>query len=1481
MKQLNVNSNLRIGIYLQDVNGRTVDPSTVDLSARMYTDGASEILFTAKNGVYTNCKLKNSALIVDIESPTLNAGTLRVDTTLNVADPDFSDGVDTMVDSKPLDIELVSAKTSLSTSQGTKYTALTLTHFVCGDANAAFLLPAGLTEQFVKDIIAKDLSDANIASKIASAGFIKNDLATVTKQTLLNKGLASSDLSNVDAIANAEDGSMFYKKNGTLAKAPVTVDDAAKKLKSKYSLEVPPNSVYFGRNTAMHENGGFLEYTTTSLGKNYLLLMYENDPLTGTKTPIYYKRGALESKVAIQPDFSKTVANISEISIGNPTFDRQVDAVYFKLASAVTNLKLMVNINGNDVADYPTGSWDDASAAGFNFAAGEQKLALYPHFSGITDYSVKFKVKADAPISMLGSDTAPYLAYDLHRITRVELVTKDDMAAGAAVKVATEEGAQEYTAVKLLFPFANGLVNDNGIVTINTSFIVTDENDEIVPDCYIIEIPSDSLLSAIQNQGNSNAVTIDFKGINVDGGDSTENIVSKTISFPQALVMKSGDKVVVNTAPTVTADGVVKVGRAEVFEFPKSGGLIAEGIEGTDNVRITLKGFKATTDDIQIIDGVKTVDFPDAGLLIAEEDPADPTKLIVSFGGIPVGKTANGTLRKAIRLLFPQANVFGANGDVHVGTGHSVSQGDDEKSAAINAWVFPDDSGLTAEVDQNNPNLIIVRATAQPGVSITNDDTQPVNSSTVLYFPQARIDDGSTVGSKVVKTAIPIKSGTDNFDDYTEVNFENNDFIVERDGTDNNKINVKAGGISVETNNTETAGIKLIDFDSNDFDLDVSAEHVAKISSKSKTHNGFMAVHTHRQMIASANTQEVYRTTSIKPNSVIWQDEAVGYDPNTGIVTLKYSGSNGEKQLFKVVARATVRRQQREADLGVFLYLANTTDGNYIQDINNETPIVNTTVSKELVSDFIELATMVAITADTSFRIILKDDTPNKFVDVLDLAMGTSAIVVEKVNANNQPSNALINYEILTQQSMRFIKHEFNQSFENAANLIATTPSADTTYPDDTNTQQDGWLIWYQDEGLFHSNTTPDGSANCIHMADKDSGFGYFNIARVLDYEDTWLLRGHEVTAKVDRAEQQGEFVIVPVVWKRRINEYPAKIITSMDNNGNYATTDGWEVVDASKTVIAAPTPAETSGSFTCAYTVPDDAVNIGFMLMPTKQQDHSVIKFTDFAIGCDPTFERWVIEYPEQAVEAQLKKDSKYLKFVQYNTTPYDMSQWYQIPNGTAGDNNFAPLYTGEVQAGGNADITRIYDSSSTDFETLHNKGKFRFGKDGRVQVHYKIPIATDKFADGSDHNTFRIGFVKDTGGGDILQGTPITASLRDIPVPKAGNVFNDSVRTNGYANATFTMDVKENEEYWIALNPINVPRDSGNEGHFYSYPSGMIEFTFLENDFAINQLQSQIAEMQKLLRATSDALTNKAYVELGWDATQTKPTLTAKTES
>lgn len=847
---------------------------------------------------------------------------------------------------------------------------------------------------------------------------------------------------------------------------------------------------------------------------------------------------------------------------------------------------------------------------------------------------------------------------------------------------------------------------------------------------------------------------------------------------------------------------------------------------------------------------------------------------------VKVAKDGQGTQEDVSTILFPfSQSVDIESGTVAVNTSIVVKDENNTIVQNCNSLEVPSQSLISLSEDTNQDGNTIVDF---KGIPTQKDDSSVVKHAYGYKFPDARVtgDDGGTIA---IHTGVnpTISSPTQDFNEYSKILFMGNSFTVEPKAGETTTLQIENIGISVEEGNTEHPGIKLLNFNQDDFDLNFSQAGIVDIDLADKSHNGFMAYYNSREVIPGITTPELYRETILKPNFVSWEQQFISYDKNSGGFTIFLQESAPAPQLFKIVARATLRRQVRQADMDVWLYFVDSNTNEKLVDVNGETPEAHKTISAEIIDDYIELATMISIPAGTSsksFRVVIKDDSPGKFVDIMDCIMGTSAIVIEKVNENNQTSNAMRDYEIMTQQSMRFIKHEFTPDYENANYLIQSTPIENQDYPADTTFAKDGWVVHYQDAGTFKQNIAPTGSDKCIEMNDGLVGNGYFNICRILDYEDTFLLRGNEVTASIDRVEQNGEFVIIPIVWKRRLNEYPVVIITGMNDQGVYNVTDGWEVVDGSKLIFVAPTPPETVATFSIKYTVPTDAVNVGFMVMPTKQQAHSLIKFTDFRIGCEPSFKKWVIEYPSQNGEELMHKDTKYIKFNDVGGTKYNTALWYQIPYDVA---TSQPLYIGEQQAGGSTDVIKIYQTGSSDFNELHNKGKLKFLKDGVVTIHTIANVGVDKIASDVDHATATFWYVKDNGDGLIANGTKIQASMHERKIPKSGNVWNDGVRTSATANWIFTMPVKANEVYWFAVNSAGVSLTSGDEGHIYAYPKGTIEITYVENALEISNLQTQIEDLNKLVKATTEAIANKAYLEIGWDSGNNKPTLEAKTET
>lgn len=229
--------------------------------------------------------------------------------------------------------------------------------------------------------------------------------------------------SNTPNLTSVKDNELMYKDtNGDLKGTGVFVQDNM--IVSTKDLEIPPNTLHLGDNIELHENGGFIENTTNTLNKRYLLLDYENSN-TGTSKPIYYPRETLETNVAIQADNGTIMDNVTEIDI-TPTQDEEISKVYFDLVDPVTNFKVKIEVNGKDVAYYPSkNAWNDNTIAGHNRNDGVVSIDLEPHFSFLTAYNIKIHIKADENINLNGNGTIPYIAVDRQKISKLEVVTED------------------------------------------------------------------------------------------------------------------------------------------------------------------------------------------------------------------------------------------------------------------------------------------------------------------------------------------------------------------------------------------------------------------------------------------------------------------------------------------------------------------------------------------------------------------------------------------------------------------------------------------------------------------------------------------------------------------------------------------------------------------------------------------------------------------------------------------------------------------------------------------------------------------------------------------------------------------------------------------------------------------------------------------------------------------------------------------------
>lgn len=301
----------------------------------------------------------------------------------------------------------------------------------------------------IEDVKAEQTDQNNKISK--NIGDISANTQSIATNTQGLTTKANHDLSNVKVITDAEDGTIFYVKDGKFFKSPLKVNDATSKIESIYSLEVPPNTLYIGDIVSLKEEGGFPSNFTQTLLKSYIFVDYENDPITGSLKPVYYKRGAKETAVVVNTSNTEEIICDKPIHFGFSSYNRQVQRLGLDFKNAVTNLKLKINVNSRDCAYYPSkNAWNDDTVNGYNLSSGVQYISLVPFFATLTSYDITITFKADSTPILKGLSGKPYLVEDLNTITALNIALEDDIPS-------TSEIAQALNSARLLD--YNSLIN--------------------------------------------------------------------------------------------------------------------------------------------------------------------------------------------------------------------------------------------------------------------------------------------------------------------------------------------------------------------------------------------------------------------------------------------------------------------------------------------------------------------------------------------------------------------------------------------------------------------------------------------------------------------------------------------------------------------------------------------------------------------------------------------------------------------------------------------------------------------------------------------------------------------------------------------------------------------------------------------------------------------------------------------------------------
>nr|UWG92247.1 MAG: hypothetical protein [Bacteriophage sp.] len=252
--------------------------------------------------------------------------------------------------------------------------------------------------------IAKTATDIN--SNLAYTEGLKTNLNTIADNEIVSK---KSDGSLQGTGILNESDKIFFPKDGRF----------------------PSGSIDIGPAATLSENGGWLQYKANTLGKDYILLDYENDE-TGSKRPVYWERAAEEKGHVVNNVDSTAMNNITTFN-HIPTANSQVNALYLNFATDVSNFMAeIVSLNtGKPIKYIPNENAWKTNVGGLNLASGVRNiLQNISPISLLTAYNLKINFKANNPINLKGDGTKPYLMVDRQLITAKPIALQGEGGGG-------------------------------------------------------------------------------------------------------------------------------------------------------------------------------------------------------------------------------------------------------------------------------------------------------------------------------------------------------------------------------------------------------------------------------------------------------------------------------------------------------------------------------------------------------------------------------------------------------------------------------------------------------------------------------------------------------------------------------------------------------------------------------------------------------------------------------------------------------------------------------------------------------------------------------------------------------------------------------------------------------------------------------------------------------------------------------------------
>lgn len=326
--------------------------------------------------------------------------------------------------------------------------------------------------------------------------------------------------------------------------------------------------------------------------------------------------------------------------------------------------------------------------------------------------------------------------------------------------------------------------------------------------------------------------------------------------------------------------------------------------------------------------------------------------------------------------------------------------------------------------------------------------------------------------------------------------------------------------------------------------------------------------------------------------------------------------------------------------------LVNTADGTTVTDVKGQLMSYEKTVQNTDLLWVIEISGVVAFDTPVEYSPeIFYTFADNEFsVRLGDKVNGNSCVMIQYVNRDYESGDALGQCEQDLNINMLFDSYRLD-TIADITPIIAD-PWAEETYTDDQFIKNgDGFIVKAITPVLAH------GEAGKLSIDPiNTTSPTYFTATTVFSSGQTVPLRGKEVRVMVDLNKVHTDLTVYPIYWAGQPDEYDKSIITHAFQGEDPIPASNWFILTDRKQAITKNLVVDDQ-TFIHNFTMPDEAVNGGFLVVPKTEIAEAQINITGWKVEVIDPFISWEDNPPERLSEKVLDFKDTHASFGAYTS--------------------------------------------------------------------------------------------------------------------------------------------------------------------------------------------------------------------------------------